>query len=72
MDENAEVERIEREKRELLKEATRMVQVAEMAGRALNAGEDARTLALIARVRVLEEKLERWRRHHRDDNQMQS
>jgi phosphate transport system protein len=67
MDGNAEIERIERERTDLLEEAARIVQAAEMTDRAVSAEEDARVLALVACVRRLEKQAEHLKRRHRQD-----
>ena len=68
MDHNAEVERVEREREALLQEAGRIVQAAGTEGRIVGGEEDARVLALMARIRSLEEQLGHLRRHHREDD----
>lgn len=68
MDHNAEVERVEREREALLQEAGRIVQAAGKEGRIVGGEDDARVLALMARVRSLEEQLGHLRRHHREDD----
>jgi hypothetical protein len=69
MEDKGEVDRIDRERAELLEEATRIVQAAEKAGRTVNAEEDARVLALMARVRSLEEQLGHFQRRHPEEEQ---
>ena len=68
MDYNAEVERVECEREALLQEAGRIVQAAGKEGRIVGGEEDARVLALMARVRSLEEQLGPLRRYHREDD----
>ena len=71
MDETAEIARIERERKELLEEAARIVQASEKAGGTVSGEEDARVLALMARVRSLEEQLGHLKRHHREEDRTQ-
>lgn len=68
MDGQTEIERIEHERSELLEEAARIVQAAGKEGRIVGAEEDAKVLALMARVRSLEEQLGHLRRHRHEDN----
>jgi ribosome assembly protein YihI (activator of Der GTPase) len=56
------------QRQELLDEAARIGQAAEKAGRTISGEEDATVLALMARVRTLEEQLGHLRRHHHEDD----
>jgi hypothetical protein len=63
MEDTGELERKIRERASLFEEATRIVRIAEAQSKALTVEEDARVLALMARVRSLEEQIGRMKRH---------
>ena len=56
----------ENERAALKDEAARIVSAASTEGRTLTADEDAHVLALMARVRALEEEIHRLTKHHAD------
>jgi hypothetical protein len=72
MEETEELERLERKRAALLEEAARIVRAAETEKRTVTAEEDARVLALMARVRNLGERLEHLKRRHDQDDQAQN
>jgi hypothetical protein len=63
MEDTVELERKVRERTSLFEEATRIVRIAEAQSKVLTVEEDARVLALMARVRRLEEQIGRLKRH---------
>jgi hypothetical protein len=54
----------ERERAALQDEAARIVAAASAQGRTLTAAEDSHVLALMGRVRTLEEEIHRFKKHH--------
>ncbi|HTB12113.1 MAG TPA: hypothetical protein VK752_11100 [Bryobacteraceae bacterium] len=71
MEDTGELERKIRERASLFEEATRIVRIAEAQSKALTVEEDARVLALMARVRSLEEQIGRLKRHEHNRDPMQ-
>ena len=67
MDSNSEIRRKEAELASLRDEAARIVHAASTQGRQLTREDDARVLALLSRVRSLEDEIHRLVKRHKAD-----
>jgi hypothetical protein len=66
MKDDAHIGEKQKERSALLEEASRIVAAASARGRGLTADEDSHVLALMSRVRILEEEIHRLTKHRGD------